>query len=252
MDAAALNAITDIDVLRAVAREQIGQIAQRDLTIAQQMHTIEQRDRAITFKDAKIGRLTHEIARLRRLQYTAKTERMDPAQRELFDEAMEADIAALEAELEALREPAAMPAPKPPRTSARRTLPADLPRIETIHEPVSSECAQCGAALVKIGEHVSEKLDVEPLKFFVRKDIYPQYACRPCGSISAQAVAPAILDRGMAAPGLLAQVVIQKYTDAAQGWANVAGAGSAGATTFPCTARKRSSRAPELNCRAPR
>lgn len=80
MDAAALNAITDIDVLRAVAREQIGQIAQRDLTIAQQMHTIEQRDRAITFKDAKIGRLTHEIARLRRLQYTAKTERMDPAQ----------------------------------------------------------------------------------------------------------------------------------------------------------------------------
>jgi transposase len=88
-----------------------------------------------------------------------------------------------------------------------------LPRIETRHEPESCDCAQCGQALVQIGEHVSEKLDCEPLKFFVRKDIYPQYACRACQTIVAEPVAPAILDRGMAAPGLLAQVVIQKYTD---------------------------------------
>ena len=69
MDAAALNAITDVEVLRALVREQIDTIAQRDALI-------EQRDRTITYKDAKIAHLTHEIARLRRLQYAAKSERI--------------------------------------------------------------------------------------------------------------------------------------------------------------------------------
>jgi transposase len=66
---------------------------------------------------------------------------------------------------------------------------------------------------VKVGEHASEKLDVKPLVFFVRRDVYPQYACRACEIIVAEPVAPAIIDRGLAAPGLLAQVVIQKYVD---------------------------------------
>ena len=236
MDAAELNAITDVDVLRALVREQVEAIAQRERIIAQRDASLEERDRtiaardttlaqreaeharivaerdrAIVFKDAKIAHLTHEIARLRRLQYAARSEAMDPAQRELFDEAMSADIAALEAELDALRAPASAPPPR--RTPQRRALPADLPRLETIHEPAACDCATCGAALVKIGEHVSEKLDVEPMRFFVRRDVHPQYACRTCETIVAEPVAPSILDRGLAAPGLLAHVAIQKYTD---------------------------------------
>ena len=198
MDDAAINDITDVQTLRAM--------------VIEHRRAIVQRDHVIAFKDAKIAKLTHEIARLRRVQFAAKSERMDPAQRELFDEAMAADIAALETELEALREPA-KPAVRSPRQPVRRPLPPDLPRIETIHEPASCDCATCGAALVKIGEHVSEKLDVEPMKFFVRREVHPQYACRRCETIVAEPVAPAILDRGLAAPGLLAQVAIQKYTD---------------------------------------
>ena len=57
------------------------------------------------------------------------------------------------------------------------------------------------------------KLDVKPLVFFVRRDVYPQYACRRCDIVVAEPVAPTIIDRGLAAPGLLAQVVIQKYVD---------------------------------------
>jgi len=205
MDHAALNAISDVQTLRAMVREQQTLIAVHEQTIAQ-------RDHAIAFKDAKISKLTHEIARLRRVQFAAKSERMDPAQRELFDEAMAADIAALESELEALREPA-KPAARAASRPARRSLPPELPRIETIHESASCDCATCGAALVKIGEHVSEKLDVEPMTFFVRRDVHPQYACRHCETIVAEPVAPAIVDRGIAAPGLLAQVAIQKYAD---------------------------------------
>ncbi len=205
MDHAAINDITDVQTLRAM-------LADCGAVIAAHEQTIAQRDHTIAFKDAKIDKLTHEIARLRRVQFAAKSERMDPAQRELFDEAMAADIAALETELAALREPA-QPAARPPRQPVRRTLPPELPRIETIHEPASCDCATCGAALVKIGEHVSEKLDVEPMTFFVRRDVHPQYACRTCETIVAEPVAPSILDRGLAAPGLLAQVAIQKYTD---------------------------------------
>ncbi len=197
MDAAQLATITDIGVLRNLVLEQLD--------------AIEQRDRTIHHRETKIAKLTAEIARLRRVQFAAKSERMNPDQRELFDEAMAADIAAAQSELDALRTPDTAKVPR--KTPQRRALPADLPRIETRHERESCDCATCGRALVAIGEHVSEKLDCEPVKFFVRRDIYPQYACRTCQTIVAEPVAPAILDRGMAAPGLLAQVVIQKYTD---------------------------------------
>lgn len=207
MDAAQLATITDVDVLRTLLLAQLDTVAQRDEAIAQ-------RDRTLHHRETKIAKLTAEIARLRRVQFAAKSERLDPDQRELFDEAMAADIAAVESELDALQETATPDTAKTPRKpSPRRTLPADLPRIETRHEPEHCDCAQCGQALVAIGEHVSEKLDCEPLRFFVRRDVYPQYACKRCQTIVAEPVAPAIVDRGMAAPGLLAQVVIQKYTD---------------------------------------
>lgn len=233
MHRAALNDITDIATLQTLVREQLAVIAQQDeaisqreieitrhrevitqreIDIAQRDELIAARDRTIIWKTAQIDKLTHELARLRRVQFAAKSERMDAGQRDLFDETMAADIAALEAQLENLKVPSS--APQAPRTKpVRRPLPAELARIETIHEPASCHCAACGEALVKIGEHVSEKLDVKPLEFFVRRDVHPQYACRHCQTIVAEPVAPAIIDRGMAAPGLLAQLVIQKYVD---------------------------------------
>ena len=62
-----------------------------------------ERRREIHYKQTKIDALTAEIARLRRVQFAARSEKMNPEQRALFDEAIEADIAAVEVELEALR-----------------------------------------------------------------------------------------------------------------------------------------------------
>jgi transposase len=67
--------------------------------------------------------------------------------------------------------------------------------------------------LVKIGEDVSEQLDIEPARFFVVRHIRPQYACRQCETITAAPVPPAVIDGGMATPGLLAWVAISKYLD---------------------------------------
>ncbi len=207
MDLAHLATITDADVLRGMVIEKLADIAARDRTIVE-------RDRAIVYKDSRIAVLSAEIARLQRVQFAARSEKMDPEQRALFDESMAADIAAVEAEIEALQTPAAGAGPRPARVQAkRRALPPELPRVETRHEPESCTCAQCGAALVHIGDQVSEKLDVKPAEFFVRREVYPQYACRGCETIMAAPVAPAIIDRGIAAPGLIAQVAIGKYLD---------------------------------------
>jgi transposase len=100
-----------------------------------------------------------------------------------------------------------------PPTANRQPLPDHLPRIDHRHEPESCQCKQCGSDLVKIGEDVTEQLDVEPAKFFVHRHIRPQYACRSCETVTAEPVPPAVIDGGMAAPGLLAWITTCKYLD---------------------------------------
>lgn len=65
-----------------------------------------------------------------------------------------------------------MAKPKRPRTW-RQPLPDHLPRIEHRHEPESCHCEQCGKDLVKIGQDITEQLDVEPAKLFVHRHIRP-------------------------------------------------------------------------------
>jgi transposase len=178
--------------------------------VLEQRQTLTERDRDIVYKDAKIAALTHEIARIKRWIFAARSEKLDPAQRALFDESLGEDIAALEVQLDALREPATPPSRNPPK---REALPDHLPRIETRIEPESCQCGACGAALTLIGEDITELLDCEPIRFFVRKQVRPKYACRNCETITAAPVPPAIIDRGRPAPGLLAQVLIAKYAD---------------------------------------
>ena len=205
MDAAQLSTITDTEVLRALVVDRMAVIADCEARLAQ-------RDRTIHQRDIHIEALTFEIARLRRLQFAARSERMDATQRSLFDETVAADIAAAAAQLDALKRESTLPA-APRQTPKRQPLPAELPRITTVHEPDCTGCAQCGGELVRIGEHVRERLACKPIEFFVRREVFPQYACRPCDRIVAEPVPPAILDRSQADASLLAQVTVAKYLD---------------------------------------
>lgn len=157
----------------------------------------------------KIQALTLELAHLKRIRFGVKNEALSPEQRDLFRETLEVDSAAIAAETELQ-----VPALRAPRERAgRQPLPEHLPRIEHHHEPASCTCGECGGALVKISEDISEQLDVTPARFFVHRHIRPQYACRPCERIVAAAIAPAVIDGGMAAAGLIAWVLISKYVD---------------------------------------
>lgn len=163
----------------------------------------------------KIDALVLELAHLRRMRFGARSEALSAQTLDLFQETIDADIAAAKLELEQRQaEAGGVKPPKVPRERAgRQPLPEHLPRIEHRHEPETCTCGQCGTGLTLIGEDVSEQLDVEPAKFFVHRHIRPQYACRTCETVTAAPIPPAVIDGGMAAVGLLAWVITGKYLD---------------------------------------
>ncbi len=186
---------------------------------AKSIHLSEQiarRDTDLHAAQTKIQALVLELAHLRRMRFGARSEALTGEERDLFQETLASDIAAVEARLAQKQEEQAETAPvqKPPRPRAgRQPLPDHLPRIEHHHEPESCTCGKCGGELVKIGEDISEQLDVEPARFFVHRHIRPQYACRPCETVSAAPIPPTVIDGGMAAIGLYVWILIGKYLD---------------------------------------
>lgn len=172
----------------------------------------EQTQKEIHSQQLKIQALTIELAYLRRNLFGKKSESLPTSHPDLFEETLQSDWAAVNAEIEQLDPSAkANPAKAPRFRAGRQPLPDHLPRIEHRHEPESCQCSQCGHNLVKIGEDVSEQLDVEPAKFFVHRHIRPQYACKTCEIVTAAPISSAIIDGGMAAPGLLSWVLTSKY-----------------------------------------
>ena len=128
----------------------------------------------------------------------------------LFD-AIATDTRAEDTAAQDVANPARPPTP-PARQAVRQALPALGPRIEHRHELPETLCT-CGEPLKRIGEDVSEQLDCVPAQFFVHRHIRGKYACRCCQSIAAAALPAQIIDKGIPAPGLLAQVVVAKHDD---------------------------------------
>ena len=186
----------------------LAQIRARDTS---QQAALAARDADIQARDLKIQKLILELAHHKRIRFGTKSETLSLDQRHLFEEACDEDGAAIVAELE--QQQAAPKTKSRPKPTGRKPLPPELPRIEHRHEPDSCQCGKCGTGLVLIGEDISEQLDVEPARFFVHRHIRPQYACRACETVTAEPVPPAIIDGGLAAPGLHAWVLIQKYLD---------------------------------------
>lgn len=207
LDPALLNQVRQLVQQSEVGRQQL---AAYEAKLADREQRITERDAIIRVRDTTIQHLTLEIAYYRRIRFANKSESFSPEQRDLFQETWDTDMSATQVELEQLVSPAD---PKKRRRAGRQPIPEHLPRIEHRHKPDSSSCAQCGRDLVKLGEDVSEQLDVEPARFFVHRHIRPQYACRHCDTIVAAPIPPAIIDGGMASAGLLSWVAISKFAD---------------------------------------
>jgi len=211
---ASLNA----EQLHALTRDLIAQIANREQQINardQQIATLDQvitsKDREIKYRQAKIDQLTHEMAVLKRWKFGRSREQLDAGQASLLDESVDADIAAIEQELQDLT-PAAKTDTQTRQQPKRAALPAELPRVDMHHEPDSTTC-NCGCQLKRIGEDVSEKLDYTPGVMTVERHIRGKWACSNCETLIQAPVPAQIIDKGIPTSGLLAQVLVAKYSD---------------------------------------
>ena len=154
-------------------------------------------------------RLRKIIRELKSHRFGRRAESLPPDQLQLGLE--EAEQAEAEAAASAVR---AARAAK--RRANRGSLPAHLPRIETVVDIADDRCPCCSAPLHRIGEDVSERLDVVPAQFRVLVVRRPKYACRACTDGVAQAPAPTRLIEGglpTDATVTVAQVLVSKYAD---------------------------------------
>ena len=148
-----------------------------------------ERDVAAQERDALVTqneRLRHLLAKLQRMQFGRKSERLPEEQLQFAFEEAAASIAANDAEAEKrsaeLRRQRAER-----RRKVRGRLPAQLPRVEVVLEPEDTACPCCGGAMVVIGDDSAERLDVIPAQFRVLVTKRPKLACRACADVVVQA-----------------------------------------------------------------
>lgn len=147
---------------------------------AQLLSQVETMGKKINRDQTVIEKLTHEIAQLKRFKFAKRSEQLNPEQASLLDDLIDTDIAAIEAELQALQ--AAPTQPEKKQKPKRAALPAEFPRTLIHHEPDNTHCS-CGCALKRIGEDVSEKLDYTPGVFTVERHVRGKWVCDDCETL---------------------------------------------------------------------
>ncbi len=182
----------DIDALRAVAAAALARNADDAATIARQ---------------------NLEIAKLKRQIYGPRSERtarlldqMELGLEELEAAATEDEIAA---ELAAAKTTNVSPFTR--KRPSRQPFPKHLPR-ERIVVPAPTTCDCCGGKrLRKLGETVTETLEVIPRQWKVIQLVREKMTCRDCERISEPPAPFHVTPRGWAGPNLLAMLLFEKF-----------------------------------------
>lgn len=154
-----------------------------------------------------IEKLKLQIARYRRIQFGRSSERHDArvAQLELIVEELEAALPP--------SEPSAPTADVSAKDKpVRKPLPEHLPRITEEHAPACG-CPNCGAALRRMGEDVSEHLEYVPDHFKVIRVVRPKMSCPKCSTVVQKPAPSRPIPKSIAGAGLLAHVAVSKYLD---------------------------------------
>jgi transposase len=207
MDAGRHNLPNDIEALKAaLVAERDGRIiAEADAAVAKAKLSDDQ---------ALIAHLKLQIEKLKRELYGPRSERtarlldqLELQLEELETAATEDEIAAEKAAAKTSTKVAAFTRKRP----SRKPFPEHLPR-ERVVIGAPSSCLCCGGLrLSKLGEDVTETLEVIPRQWKVIQYVREKFSCRDCESIS-QAPAPFhVIARGWAGPSLLAMIVFEKF-----------------------------------------
>ncbi|NMG41806.1 IS66 family transposase [Chelativorans sp. ZYF759] len=163
--------------------------------------------------DAMIAHLKLQIAKLRREQFGPSGERsrrlLDQLELQLEEHtatASEDDLAAEVASGGTTHVPAFAR-----RRPAKKPFPEHLPR-ERIVMPAPCSCPACGGTrLSKLGEDITETLEVIPRQWKVIQTVRERFSCRDCEKITQPPAPFHVVPRGWAGPGFLAMLLFDKY-----------------------------------------
>ena len=173
----------------------------------------------LSLSKMRIAQLEERLRLLRIAKYGPRGENLSATQLAMFEQEISATLDEVAAEAVRGELPAT---PAPPRQArerhpGRQTLPPELPRVvKVIACPVAQcVCGQCGAETAVIGYEESERLDVEPAKFFVTVTRREKRACRRCkqGGVGTAPVAAQIVEKGLASNRVVIDAVVWKYAD---------------------------------------
>ena len=206
MAAAADDLPDDIDALKAALlaeRDRAARVA-AELAVAQAKASDDQA--LIAHQQLQIAKLTRELYGQHSERSVRLLDQMELAFEELQSSATEDELAAERATAKTMNVVAFIR-----KRPARQPFPEHLPR-ERVVEPGPATCQCCGSArLRKLGEDVTETLEVIPRQWKVIQHVREKFTCRDCEKIS-QAPAPfQVIARGWAGPSLLAMILFEKY-----------------------------------------
>ena len=165
----------------------------------------------VSSAEAMIAHYRLAIEKLKRALYGQRSERGERLLDQLELQLEELEATATEDALVAETVDATTVRSFTRKKTGRRPFPAHLPR-ERVVVPGPTACTCCGSdRLAKIGEDVTETLEVVPRQWKVIQTVREKFTCRACESIG-QAPAPFhVVARGWAGPNLLAMILFEKY-----------------------------------------
>jgi transposase len=162
--------------------------------------------------EALVVHLRLEIEKLRRALYGVRSERKQRLLDQLEMQLEDAEADATEDELAAERSAASTVVKAfHRRRPVRKPFPEHLPR-ERVVIAAPESCPCCGSTrLSKLGEDVTETLEVVPRQWKVIQTVRERFSCRQCEAISQPPAPFHVTPRGFAGPNLLAMVLFEKF-----------------------------------------
>ncbi len=166
----------------------------------------------VSHSEALIARLKLEIEKVRRELYGSRSERKARLleQMELQLEELEADAGEDELAAEVAAKASTVRAFERKRPS-RKPFPEHLPR-ERVVIAAPASCPCCGSGkLSKLGEDITETLEVIPRQWKVIQTVREKFTCRECEKITQSPAPFHVTPRGFAGPSLLAMILFEKF-----------------------------------------
>ena len=206
-----------LDLIRAHEQQQASLIAAYDEEIRRleaeldaQRQALSEQAEELDSRSERIEHLKLMVEKFRHMMFGRKSEKLVLKLEQMEFELEEDETT--QAEAEALDERVSPRKEAKPR-SERKPLPEHLKREEVIHKPDTDCCPDCGGGLRHFGDDISEQLEYVPESFKVIRHMRPKFTCTDCDRIIEAPAPSRPIERGLAAPSLLAHVIVSKYAD---------------------------------------